>query len=482
MDIRAATLRPAVCIGSNAGGRAAVVQLVTPPVREFDRNRSHHRIQFSEDGCSVANPGKWATSLVSHPGILHGRVQWSVRLEDTRHGAGVAIGVVDAETFDWERQNLGASSGSWCFSKTGKVGDGSGFTDYGRPFSCGDVVTVTLDMDQCTLSFAVNGEDQGIAYGPAASIGSRPLVPAVCLGSTDGNKLAKVTLLNPLGVLPLRRFDRYNCSAKLRLSDMGSRVETADRWGTVFLEAPPMQTGKLAFAMHVTDAGQGCGAGLGFADPRYFKPQSRNLGAAEHSWCYSKTGKKSSGSGGFEGYGAQFKTGDTITAEVDFDEDSMRFYVNGRDQGIAFEGQGFRDRQLIPAVVLGSSDGGHLTQLQLVPPCVTRLDPRRCNKHIELRSGDRVARTDHRWSSALADHPGTSDGVIRFAVRVEGDGGAAVGFAEATAFRPYMHVSPMSAAIRLPPNLHDLSYDHPLSARITSLVAFAYLLSYPCRT
>lgn len=108
---------------------------------------------------------------------------------------------------------------------------------------------------------------------------------------------------------------------------------------------------------------------------------------------------------------------------------------------MAYEGQQFRERVLIPAVVLGSSDGGHLTQLQLVAPAVTRLDPRRSNKHIALSNGDRVARTDHRWSSALADHPGCSDGVLRFAVRVEGDGGAAVGFAEATAFRPYMHVS-----------------------------------------
>jgi hypothetical protein len=279
-----------------------------------------------------------------------------------------------------------------------------------------------------------------------AAIGTRPLVPAVCLGSTDGNKLAKVTLLNPQGVMPLRRFDRYNCSPKLKLSDVFNRVETADKWGTVFLDTHAVSSGKHSFAIHIASAGQGCGAGIGFADPRFFKPQTRNLGAAEHSWCYSKTGKKSSGAGTFEAYGAAFKTGDVVSAEVDFDEDVIRFYVNGKDQGNAFEGAALRDRMLVPAVVLGSSDGGHLTQLQLVPPSVTRLDPRRCNKHITLAGGDREARTDYRWSSALADHPGASSGVVRFAVKVEGEGGAAVGFAEATAFRPYMHVSGRLAA------------------------------------
>jgi hypothetical protein len=47
--------------------------------------------------------------------------------DDTKHGAGVAVGVVDANQFEWEKQNLGASPHSWCFSKTGKKGDGSGF-------------------------------------------------------------------------------------------------------------------------------------------------------------------------------------------------------------------------------------------------------------------------------------------------------------------------------------------------------------------
>jgi hypothetical protein len=67
---------------------------------------------------------------------------------------------------------------------------------------------------------------------------------------------------------------------------------------------------------------------------------------------------------------------------------------------------------------------------------VTRYDPRRSNKHIAFSNGDKTATTDYRWSSVLSDHPGVSAGVLRYAVRLEGDGGAAVGFAEATMFKP----------------------------------------------
>jgi len=88
-------------------------------------------------------------------------------------------------------------------------------------------VSCTLDMDECTLSFAVNGEDQGIAYRAADGIGSCPLVPAVCLGSTDGGKSARVSVLLPT-ITPIRRFDRLACNPKIRVTDAGRRC--ARRW------------------------------------------------------------------------------------------------------------------------------------------------------------------------------------------------------------------------------------------------------------
>ena len=62
-------------------------------------------------------------------------------------------------------------------------------------------------------------------------------------------------------------------------------AESNDKWGTAFLDHPGVSSGRFSFAVAVTSAGSGCGAGIGFADKVAFRPTSRNLGAAEHSWC-----------------------------------------------------------------------------------------------------------------------------------------------------------------------------------------------------
>jgi serine/threonine protein kinase len=445
-------LRPCVALGSKNGFTLARVTLRNPEAREFDRHRAHNRIEFSEDCTTVRNNAKWATALASHPGVRVGRLQWSVRLDETKHGAGVAVGVVDARYFTPQNQNLGASAHSFCFSKTGKKGSGMGkeFQEYGKSFTNGDTITMTLDMDKLELSFAINGDDQGIAYSGEPLAGCT-LVPAVCLGSGDGNKLAKVSIVSTHPVP--RHFDKWSCSEKITLVDGNTAAETSQKWGTVFLEHPGICSGRYSFAVHITSAEPLCGAGIGFADVEAFKPESKNLGASANSWCYSKTGKFSaccssssemnaSPVSKFETYGAPFKTNDVITAEVNMETQMMRFFVNGRDQGSKkVDGLKRMDGSnitLVPAVVLGSTAGGNYTKVTLATPAVTHFDPRRMNKHIDLKDDFRTAQTEKKWCTVLADHPGVvGSGILRFAVQLTGESGAAVGFVEGSVFKHY---------------------------------------------
>ena len=53
------------------------------------------------------------------------------------------------------------------------------FTPFGLPYTTGDVVDMTVDVDKGVLSFAKNGVDQGVAYN---DIKGQPVIPAVCLG------------------------------------------------------------------------------------------------------------------------------------------------------------------------------------------------------------------------------------------------------------------------------------------------------------
>lgn len=447
---------PAISIGSPRPNAIASIAVHPTEAREFDCDRAHSRIQFNEDGTVVSNNGKWATALTRHPGIERGKFSWTIRLTETTHGAGVALGVVSAKDFHWDRQNLGASPYSWCYSKTGKKGDGNGFKDYGRQFSSGDTVCMELDMDNRTLSFSVNGESQGVAYSEKDGIGAKPLVPAVCIGSSDGSKVARVVIVR--NTPPVRRFCRYNCSPSTTLLKSGSVASSTGKWGTVFLEHPGIQSGRYSFAISLTSAGAGCGAGIGFADMASFDAKTKNLGVGVGSWCYSKTGKFSGGVA-FTEYGRSFTTGDIVTAEVDMDNELMTFYVNGEPQGTKSV-PAVRSCRLVPAVVLGSSKGGFLTQLSLCLPAVTRFDANRMSKHMVLppEHKDTVATTDHKWCTVVADHPGVTTahggdpslGILRFAVLVEQDGGAAIGFAEPQHFKQYaqnLGASPMTWAI-----------------------------------
>jgi hypothetical protein len=222
----------------------------------------------------------------------------------------------------------------------------------------------------------------------------------------------------------------------VQLNNLYTVAETTEKWATAFLEHPGVKSGRYSFGITVVSAGPQCGVGVGFADKDRFDPRTSNLGAFDGSWCYSKTGKFSRGAG-FVNYGTQYKTGNVITAEVDMDNNYLRFYVDGRAQE-RLHVEGLQGKTLVPAVVLGSGEGGNLTRLTVGLPAVSRFDPKRIHKQMELKDEDGRACTGYRWCSVLADHPGvTRGGVLRFAVTLEGDGGAAIGFAEASRFRPY---------------------------------------------
>ena len=66
------------------------------------------------------------------------------------------------------------------------------------------------------------------------------------------------------GVYPtVRRFSPFHCNPKITLADNFAAAETREKWGTVFADYPAVRNGKFSFAVQVTSAGQGCGAGLG---------------------------------------------------------------------------------------------------------------------------------------------------------------------------------------------------------------------------
>jgi hypothetical protein len=80
----------------------------------------------------------------------------------------IFIGVVGSKwTGYWDNSGyVGMSGDSWaygCAAGWGKAHN-NGHSGYGRPFQTGDVVTMTVNLHQSTLSFSLNGRNFGTAY------------------------------------------------------------------------------------------------------------------------------------------------------------------------------------------------------------------------------------------------------------------------------------------------------------------------------
>jgi hypothetical protein len=190
------------------------------------------------------------------------------------------------------------------------------------------------------------------------------------------------------------------------------------------------------YAVKVEEAGPGAGVAVGVAEPIRFRPSRHNVGAAEASWAYSKTGKRGDGVSGFTAYGDPFKTGDIITVDLDFEKDTLRFLLNGIDQGIAFS-QTFLGRTIIPAICIGSTEGGPTSTLTLVPPHVSMFDPLHANRRVSFDPHLRVVENGNKWGTAAVAHPGMCSGELITSFRIdacESGGGFTVGVIDPALF------------------------------------------------
>lgn len=129
----------------------------------FDPLRCGPDILLGCDGqtASYAGDDSWSTVLGTHS-FTTGIVAWNIRICQSSTAyifVGAATSTADLHTF------LGGCSQSWGF-----IGEQALYHNrekvkvYGDCFCAGDIVGVVLDLDAGTLSFAINGKLQGVAF------------------------------------------------------------------------------------------------------------------------------------------------------------------------------------------------------------------------------------------------------------------------------------------------------------------------------
>ncbi len=79
---------------------------------------------------------------------------------------------------------VGDCARSWAYDGYRNLRWHDGSTPYGRRWKTGDIVGCSLDLDECTISFSLNGEDLGIAFSGFSY--SRGLFPAASFNRRQG--------------------------------------------------------------------------------------------------------------------------------------------------------------------------------------------------------------------------------------------------------------------------------------------------------
>ncbi|XP_049850273.1 uncharacterized protein LOC126322395 [Schistocerca gregaria] len=157
---------------------------------KFRKERSHPNLIISEDGLTICGPkglpiqSKFLVAVSDFP-ISQGIVKWEVRIKQLKHS--LVIGVSKKNHgFDphYPGQITDNSGWSYCISvvDTSVMAHNGNFVVHQNPVKSGDVIKVTVDMNEGTLAFGVNETDLGIAY---SNLKGSVVYPAIAMRNTQ---------------------------------------------------------------------------------------------------------------------------------------------------------------------------------------------------------------------------------------------------------------------------------------------------------
>ena len=134
---------------------------------------------------------KYATGLghsyrtaIARDAFVSGVHEWQVTLESCNSASGQGnqlrdtfVGISNTKKIS-ASQYCGSNNNSWGYYASNGYGYHNTSKAYGKAYRIGDTVSVRLDCDAGTLSFSVNGDDQGVAY---ENLNCKEYFPAVAL-------------------------------------------------------------------------------------------------------------------------------------------------------------------------------------------------------------------------------------------------------------------------------------------------------------
>ena len=236
----------------------------------------------------------------------------------------------------------GVYSNSWAYAGTGGIVTGDNGTTYGVPLVLGNIVTMLIDMDNGTLSFLVNGVDQGVAatgisgdyfahFGTTSNaamevnFGSKPFTYPVPAGFVKGFGVESIVPTKYNSVIP------KSLGNFATISNGGDYVDFSGYPASNVQSYRKVSSGKWAWEVQPTN--DALALRIGICRPTVVAQEVLGKPLAEGYGYQGETGRLNGSV-----YGASFDNGDVITVLLDLDNGTLSYMKNGVNQGVAATG------------------------------------------------------------------------------------------------------------------------------------------------
>ena len=260
------------------------------------------------------------------------RFRWTFQIYA---GTDAWIGIIPAE-FDITAASVSECDQVYGISQKGKLYPSGQF--FSPAFTSGAVVDMELDLDELTLQYFIDGERMGIAF---RNLPEGVTFTAALYLHEEADEIAVLNWgiywpwdneWGPCGSKVLVRGGRV----VIKQEEDGWEASTAISATAVTIPDSPVpmdQPSKQRWSVQIM---QGTSALIGLVTQQFDPQTDGGLHQTLNGWALSQNGLVGHGGECINPYCAKFDSYAIVDVEVDINMKTLRFYINGKDCGVAY--------------------------------------------------------------------------------------------------------------------------------------------------
>ena len=260
------------------------------------------------------------------------RFRWSFKINA---GVNAWIGIMPAD-FDITKNHTSTCDLIFGITQTGKLGRSGRF--FCPAIAAGAVVDMELDMNKSTLGYFVDGENVGIAH---KNLPEGVTFAAAVYLHEQGDEIAALNW----GFYWPQDQKWGKCGSKVQLREEEQVVvkREGDGWSaatsstSVTIPESPVPMGQPSKQRWSLQIMQGTSTLIGLVTDSFDSQTDGNISKTVNGWALTQAGLVGHNSEVLTPYCPKFDAYTIVDVEVDVNVRTLRFYINGKDYGVAYK-------------------------------------------------------------------------------------------------------------------------------------------------